>query len=80
MKKGRNKNTKVGCMFSCAVRTHGHMTSPKQFTTAWETKLHIRWRFSEVRTLIGRAMRILKNVMDGQTDGWTNGRTTEKFI
>ena len=61
--KRSQKCTKVACTFSCTVRAGGQVSWPKQFKTAWDTKLHICWKFGEVRTSFGRAMDTWKKVL-----------------
>ena len=67
--KKAKKGTKVGCTFSGDVLARWHLHWPKLFKTAWETKLHIFWRFGEVRTSIGHIMDTQKT--NRQTNRWT---------
>ena len=77
-KKIQNKGSKVGCMFPCAVRAYGHVHWPKQFKTAWETKLHICWKFGKVQTLFGCSMNTWKNMTDKLTNGQTDKQTDKQ--
>ena len=59
-------------MFSHAVCAHRYVHWPKQFKTAWETNLHICWRFGGVHTSIGWAEDMQENMTDRQKNKWTN--------
>ena len=62
-------------MFSCSVCEPGHMHTPIQYKATWKKTIDIHWKFHEVSTSFGHALRIeikFETQMDTQTNKQTN--------